>query len=264
MLKQRVLSAIVLIPIAFALLYLGGWWYVALIAVFGLLAGYEAYSMLRGNGYEPLTGWGLLLIGGFILLPMLSPQDGSGLALWLTVSILLTLTRALFHASSAPATDWALTVGIAFYVGTGIYHATRLRLLPDGLWWVVTALLLTWITDSGAYFIGTSVGRHRMAPRLSPKKTWEGTLGGGVVGILAALLLGPALLHLPWTQALILGLAVAVVAPVGDLAESMFKRQCGVKDSGHWIPGHGGAFDRIDSLLFVFPTVYWLAVWWTG
>ncbi len=263
MLKERVLSAIVLIPIAFALLYLGGWWFAALVALFGLVAGYEAYTMLNRRGYEPFRWWGLALILGFTVLPLFT-SHGRGLLLMLTLGVMLTLVRALPHRSEAPATDWALTLAVALYLGMGIYYAVLLRLLPRGLWWVLTALLLTWITDSGAYFIGTSVGRHRMAPRLSPKKTWEGTIGGGVTGVIGACLLAPWLLSLPLAQAFVLGVFVAVVAPLGDLAESMFKRQCGVKDSGHWIPGHGGAFDRIDSLLFVFPTVYWLALWMAG
>ncbi len=263
MLKERVLSAAVLIPIAFTLLYLGGWWFVALVAFFGLVAGYEAYAMLAHKGYAPFRWWGMALILGFTVWPLLVESD-RGVLFLLTFGLIATLVRALAHRSEAPATDWALTVGVTSYCGLWIYHVSSLRLLPQGLWWVITALLLTWITDSGAYFIGTAIGRHRMAPRLSPKKTWEGTIGGGITGILAACALGPWLLPISLEQAMGLGVAVAVAAPLGDLAESMFKRQCGVKDSGHWIPGHGGAFDRIDSLLFVFPTVYWFALWMLG
>lgn len=262
MLTERVISAIILIPIAFALLYLGGWWFTALVALFGLIAGHEAYAMLRRNGYVPFEAWGLLIVLAFIVLSAWLPHDR-----WLpyltAASIMGTLIRALAQRTESPATDWAITMAIAFYLGVLMHHAPLLRARPRGLWWVITALLLTWITDSGAYFIGTAAGRHRMAPRLSPKKTWEGTIGGWITGVAAALLLVPALLpNLSLLQAAVLGAVVSTLAPLGDLAESMFKRQCGVKDSGRLIPGHGGALDRIDSLLFVFPAVYWLSVIW--
>ncbi len=262
MLKERVISAVVLIPIAFVLLYLGGWWFALLVALFVGIAGHEAYGMLRHKGYAPFEMWGIALILTFILLSVLySPKIW--LAYTITAGIIVTLVRALAQRTEAPATDWALTLAVALYLGILAHYAPLLRARPQGFWWVVAALGLTWITDSGAFFIGTAVGKHRMAPRLSPKKTWEGTIGGWVVGVLAAMILVPLVLPgLSVGKAAVLGAAVATMAPLGDLAESMFKRQCGVKDSGHLIPGHGGALDRIDSLLFVFPTVYWFSLLW--
>ncbi len=262
MLKERVLSAVILIPFAFVLLYLGGWWFTALVAFFGLIAGHEAYAMLRRNGHAPFEVLGLLIVLAFVILSAWAPHD-RWLPYLMTASLMGTLVRALAQRTEAPATDWALTVAVAFYLGVLMHHAPLLRSRPQGLWWVVLALLLTWITDSGAFFIGTAIGRHRMAPRLSPKKTWEGTIGGWIVGVIAAMLLVPALLpDLSLVQAAVVGAVVSTLAPLGDLAESMFKRQCGVKDSGRLIPGHGGALDRIDSLLFVFPAVYWLSLAW--
>lgn len=262
MLKERVLSAIVLIPIALLLLYLGGWWFAALVAFFGLMGGYEAYTMLRRSGYSPFRVLGLAIILAFVVLGVWRP--GGHWTLFLVAgAVIVTLIRALAQRTDAPATDWAFTVAVALYLGVLVHHGPLLRARPHGLWWVVAALLLTWITDSAAYFIGTALGRHRMAPRLSPKKTWEGTLGGWVTGVIAGGVLIPLLLpHLNVVHGLALGAAVSTVAPLGDLAESMFKRQCGVKDSGHLIPGHGGALDRIDSLLFVFPVVYWFSLLW--
>ena len=260
MLKQRVLSAVVLIPIALALLYLGGWWFTALVLLFGILAAYEAYVMLRRNDHAPLTWWGVLFVAALIVTGM--TENDFWFFVVLVAGVLITLTRALFHVTSQPATDWTLTVGVALYLGVLMRHGPLLRNRPDGLWWVIVALVTTWIGDSAAYFVGTAIGRHRLAPRLSPKKSWEGAIAGWVSGALTGLLLVPLVLPLSPLQGLILGLLITLVAVPGDLAESMFKRQCGVKDSGHLIPGHGGAFDRIDSLLFVFPVVYWLALLW--
>jgi phosphatidate cytidylyltransferase len=119
--------------------------------------------------------------------------------------------------------------------------------------------LVTWVNDTAAYFVGKAIGRHPCCPYLSPKKTWEGTIGGWIGGLVATTLLGYWLVDLTWVQGLALGALVSTVAPFGDLAKSMIKRQMGVKDFSALIPGHGGMFDRIDSLLFVAPVVYYFA-----
>ena len=130
---------------------------------------------------------------------------------------------------------------------------------------MVTVALVTWITDSGAYFIGRSLGRHKLWPRVSPKKTWEGLIGGLVVGTIAAALLAPWLIERhDLVAGRDLGLAIGIAGPFGDLSESLFKRQVGAKDSSNLIPGHGGFFDRIDSFIFVGPVVYLLATLWWG
>jgi phosphatidate cytidylyltransferase len=119
--------------------------------------------------------------------------------------------------------------------------------------------LVTWINDTAAYAVGKTLGRHPCCPYLSPHKTWEGTAGGWFGGLVATTLLGYWLVVLPWVHGLALGALVATVAPFGDLAKSMVKRQMGVKDFSSLIPGHGGMFDRIDSLLFVAPVIYYYA-----
>ncbi len=269
MLKQRVLSAAVLIPVAAVFLYFGGWWFTTLVTVFGVLAGYEAYAMLRrpdcGN-HDPFVWWGE---GVIVLLIVSAMFDGEGRLYFplMTGVILVTLTYALlrFSHTRRAATDWAITLAIALYLGTLIRYGVLLRNLPQGLRWVVVGLVLTWIIDSVAYFVGMYRGdkRRTLAPILSPKKSVEGVIGGVVGGIVAAALLVPWVVSdLSWEQGVFLGGLLSIIAPLGDLAESMFKRQCNLKDSGHLIPGHGGAFDRLDSLLFVIPVVYWVAQWW--
>ncbi len=262
MLKARVLSALVLIPPAFALLYLGGWWFTALVALFGALAAYEGFTMLRHAGYAPFTWLGISIVLILIFHGAGHP-NGPDLSFVLSGLIMLSLARALVRTTPQSAIDWALTLALALYLGLLMRYGPLLRNHPLGLHWVLAALITTWITDSAAYFIGLRFGRHRLAPQLSPQKSWEGAVGGWVVGVVAGTAYLPFLVPgLTPIQAATLAAAVCTVAPIGDLAESMIKRQCGMKDSGHLIPGHGGAFDRIDSLLFVFPTVYLFATLW--
>ena len=169
---------------------------------------------------------------------------------------------------------WAVTLAGAIYIGGLLMHFVQLRqiALPvlrpgplDGLQiapgaaWIYATFAVTWAADSGAYFAGRAFGRHKMSPLLSPKKTWEGFAGGLLASIGAGVGI-VALLGLPvsLTVGVLLGAIGAVGGTFGDLAESMLKRQAGVKDSGALIPGHGGLLDRIDSLLFTGPLVYYL------
>ena len=141
-------------------------------------------------------------------------------------------------------------------------YAPLLSALPEGegraggAAWLLIVLLGTAACDTGAYFVGSAVGRHKLIPHISPGKTWEGLLGGALGGIAAALALSGALRLDTW-QAALLGLVVCASAVLGDLTESLLKRAAGVKDSGNLIPGHGGILDRVDSILFVLVAVYW-------
>jgi phosphatidate cytidylyltransferase len=154
------------------------------------------------------------------------------------------------------------------YLGWIGAYFLSLRGLPEGNWWVLTILPAVWIADSGAYFFGRRFGAHKLSPRLSPKKTWEGYWGGVVAGTLGGALLaytwsfftGPASQITPLRGALI-GFVLSIVTTLGDLGESMFKRQVGVKDSGKLLPGHGGMFDRIDSWLWAAVIGFYLVTW---
>lgn len=166
------------------------------------------------------------------------------------------LTNALVNIS--------LTFIGPFYVGLLLSYALRLRYLPDnGLIWTILLMLGTWGTDTGAYFAGRYFGKHHFFPRISPKKTWEGVVGGIILAIVAALLVLP-FLGLPLWHALPLGLLMAAAGIMGDLVESLIKRASSVKDSGTIFPGHGGILDRIDSLIFVATALYFYAVWFGG
>ena len=137
--------------------------------------------------------------------------------------------------------------------------------MPDGQWWLIFGFLVTWANDSVAYFVGTNLGRHKLWPRLSPKKTWEGTVGGWIGAAATGGLLiwfTPLGDDVPVLFGVVVGLFCGVLGLFGDLSISMLKRQAGVKDSGVFFPGHGGMLDRLDSLLFVLPFVYQVLLLW--
>jgi phosphatidate cytidylyltransferase len=272
-LPRRLASVAVLIPLIVA----AAWWYwvtVALVAVCVVLAVIELFGILRRGGFAPRTGPGiavaLLLCAAAALRPF-STVDLTGLALSLGVA--LTLTYELIPRDrSTSLTSWAFTFAGASYVGWLLsafilLHQLETPLrggplsglgLPSGAAWVMLVLAITWIQDSAAFFVGRSLGRTQMAPLLSPKKSWEGFVGGLVASLLTAVAAVPILgLPIGYLQAGLIGLAAGVAGPLGDLGESLIKRQVGVKDSGDLIPGHGGILDRIDSLLFTAPVVYY-------
>jgi len=131
-----------------------------------------------------------------------------------------------------------------------------LRQVDNGLWWLALAVVGAWVSDTAAYFVGVRWGRRRLASIISPKKSWEGVWGGLAGAVLFVAPAGVYLLGVPWWMGIALAVVLTAAATLGDLAESVLKRQAGVKDSGRLIPGHGGMLDRVDSLLFVVPLVY--------
>jgi len=258
LLRMRVTSALVLLPLAGVLVYAGGLWWFGAVVLVTSLAAWEFRDMMRKGGFQPPLG-ALLLV---LLCQEVLAQFGLGeyLPPVLTALFVVTLSWQLFLKDRrTPTADWALAFSMGLYLGWMGGHFLKIRALSDGLGWIALALITTWMCDSGAYFIGSWVGRHRLAPRISPKKTWEGVVGGWLAAEVAAVAIGSVLgLNVP--QGLALGLAVAVLSPLGDLSISMMKRQVGVKDTGNLIPGHGGMLDRVDSLLFIVPAVYYLAL----
>ena len=258
--KTRVLSALVMIPIVVVAAYLGGLWLCALMVVALSLAAWEFVAMMRKGGFRPEHFSMYLALFSMLIL---SQWDMDAyLPLILTALFIVTLSwQLLLSGRTTPTADWALALAMGLYLGWMGGHFLRIRALPDdGFAWLAVALLCVWASDSGAYFVGTWLGRHKLAPKLSPKKTWEG-IAGGFIGAIGAALLLSSWVGISIPQALLLGVVVAILAPFGDLSISMMKRHVGVKDSGNLIPGHGGALDRIDSLLFVVPAVYYLATW---
>ncbi len=263
MLRERVISALVLTPVVLALVYVGGIPWLLTVLVIGVLGWREMTQLLGRDHFGVHRTLGLFFIAGAVLeayarashlvqLDLLRPL--------LAGLIMLSLTWTLFNRVERPTADWSMTVASALYLGFMIGHFVTLRLRPEGLKWVILALALTWTTDTMAYFIGSAVGKRPWWPRISPKKTWEGLVGGTVSTLVAAPLLCSWLFGLNLWLGLLLGLLVAIADPFGDLAVSLFKRLAQAKNSSQLIPGHGGILDRLDSLLFVVPVVTYFAL----
>ncbi len=280
-LASRVISALVLLPVIALLVWWSVWPVVVGVAVATVIGLLELYGAFAAGGYRARTGLGigigLALVLSVGLQPLISFEL---LPLALTGAILVGLTAELLRpGQEGTLPRWALTLAGALYVGWLLSHFILLReltkpLLPaplspldiePGAAWVYFTLAITFLQDTTAYFVGRSLGRHKLAPALSPKKTWEGA-AGGMVGAVAGSLAGMYLLGLPigLVAAVLLGIVGGIVGPLGDLAESMIKRQVGLKDAGNIIPGHGGVLDRADSLMFTAPALYYLIRFFTG
>jgi len=251
---SRILVAAVLLPIVLGIVWAGGWWLFALALVGGLVALHELYGM--GRGLHPMvlagyTGLGLALLGAQL----------GGLP-WLLAGMLATLPAALlvFFVSSVrqnAVAAFATTLLGVVWVGGGLAHLMLLRDVPDdGRLLVFTVLLTVFADDTAAFFFGRLLGRHRLAPAISPGKSWEGFVAGTVVGVAVTFFALYEQDVVSTGESLLVGLAIAVAATLGDLFESAVKRDLGVKDSGRLLAGHGGVLDRVDSLLWAGPAAY--------
>ena len=260
--RQRIIVGLLALPAVLIPIWLGGIWTVILFLLVGLFGGLEFYHLMNIGGYHPsrLLGIGWLLT---LILAYWQPQY-LPLTLVTMAGMIVTLIEAM-HEKQSPMHTWMSTAIGALYFGTMIGQSLALRGLPNGQWWLLFGLFVAWSNDSAAYFTGVTLGRHKLWPRLSPKKTWEGTVAGwvaaGLVGALWVAITPLAQSHTILFGGL-LGFAAGILALFGDLAISVVKRQVGVKDSGHFLPGHGGFLDRMDSLLFVIPLVYQVVVLW--
>ncbi len=267
MLIKRVGVALLLLPIGLAGILVGGWAYILGITLILALAAWEYAQLMNAGGFQPSS---VLVVGGAALLALGRGLNGfisaPGL---LSLLVLLSMTYHLVafeRGRTLAGSDFGITLGGIIYLGWIGAYFISLRALPDGKWWVLFVLPVVWVADTGAYFVGVRFGRHKLSPRLSPKKTWEGYLGGVVAATLAAALLAWILAGFastPWPtvwNGALLGFLLAALSTLGDLGESMINRQVGVKDSGKLLPGHGGAFDRIDSWLWGAVIGYYLVV----
>jgi len=262
-LRTRLLTALIGGPIVVLVLYLGGLPWLAGIAVVSVLAWLEMDRLVGRPHLAPERLIGLL----FILVALIeSYLTTSGLLSadlllpTLTILLIVSLSLALFDRVERPIAGWSLTFGTALYLGILLSHFILLRERSNGFWWVFVAGGLTWVYDASAYFVGSALGKHKLWPRISPKKSWEGLIGASVITPLVGALVGPWLLGITWWQGLALGLLIAVADPFGDFVVSLFKRQAQIKDAGSLLPGHGGFLDRLDSLMFTLPLAYYFAL----
>ncbi len=263
MLRARILSALVMIPIVSLLIYLGGIPWALAIALAGAIAWGEMTRLLQRSDFAVDRIVGLV----FILLAIgLAYLRDAGVVTFdflrplLALLIIASLINALYDKSDHPTHNWAINVASALYLGFMLSHFVTLRQRPNGMYWVVFAFMMTWIGDTAAYFVGSTLGRRKLWPRISPKKTWEGLAGEIVSCLICGPLIGGWLVGLNWWQGLLIGLLIAVVGTFGDFAVSLLKRMARIKDSSTLIPGHGGILDRLDSLMFTFPLVTYFAI----
>jgi phosphatidate cytidylyltransferase len=254
---KRVIVAVILLPIGVAAIYAGGWAYTGLIALVLGIAAYEFCALFQASGLRPsillASGGTLAIVGGRAFYGF---DEAAGV---LSLTILLALAYHLVdyeRGRDRAATDFAATVAAILYIGWLGAYLVSLRELPEGAWWVLTVLPAVWLADSAAYMVGARLGKHKLTRRLSPNKSWEGYLAGiliSIPGTMSLTLLWRALgageIVTPLRGAA-LAAVLATFTILGDLGESMIKRQVGAKDSGHLLPGHGGVFDRIDSWLW--------------
>lgn len=272
MLGPRIISAVVLIPVVILLVWLGPET-TALATGLGAIVGtYEFYNMAVRSPFHfhPLQLPGYIAAPVFSLLGYLRYP-------WLMlalIGILVLVTLPYFLLIRRPATvpaapvsnvsqglnmDWAITAFAPIYAGLPLGLVAFIRAdrpNSEAIWWVLLICVGTWAADTGGYFFGRFFGKHKLAPKISPKKTVEGAIGGIAVSVLGVALLGGLALNIPIYLTLPLGLVLAVGSIIGDLFESWAKRRFDTKDSGKLIPGHGGLLDRIDSFLFVTVLVF--------
>lgn len=246
-LKTRILSALVMAPIVLGAVWAGGWVFHALIAAGAVIAISEWINLVPSARRLPAR-----LVSVVGVLAAVAVQLAAGPVAGLGVAIVFAMLTAL----GGGGTDRGLLGFGVLYVSVGIAGLLWLRDLPgDGLGLFLFAMLAVWATDIGAYAAGRSIGGPKLAPRISPKKTWAGLIGGMIAAALAGWLVAVSAGAAMPALALLLGAVAAVVGQVGDLFESAVKRRYNVKDSGQLIPGHGGILDRIDGLLVAAPVL---------
>lgn len=256
----RIGTALVGIPLVLGAIWLGGVYFLAFIAIVAVAGQYEMLKLVRAAGTK-VPFWPSLLAGSAVFLRFVHPE-GWILALALVCFLLVWSLRAAVSDAVGRLSGQLASI---------IYPVLLLSFLVDLRWaadsalvstdaFVLTLLLfvLIWSTDTGAYYTGKTIGKTPFAPSISPNKTWEGTLGGFALAVIVAIVFKNWLLpDLGWVDVLALALIGGFWGQLGDLLESSLKRSAGVKDSGNFLPGHGGALDRFDSMIFSAP-LYWI------
>jgi phosphatidate cytidylyltransferase len=258
--KQRIITAVVAAAVFLPIVFYGGRPFTLLVYLLGTIGVLELLRMKRIDLLSFPVFLSLVLLWAFLIprgtdFPLTAFSDYKvEIALF---AVLLLLTYTVLIKNKFTFDDAAFVMLATIYVGMGFYYFIEIRQI--GLVHVFFALFIIWATDSGAYFIGRAMGKNKLWPEISPNKTVEGSLGGVICAILVAIIFQlVAPVEESIIQLLIIAVVLSIFGQVGDLVESAFKRHYGVKDSGRILPGHGGILDRFDSLLFVWPILYFL------
>ena len=265
--RLRLLTATVGIPILVGAIWLGAPWLTIVVVVAGAVGIWEFYRLLPPR-VAPLP---ITLGIAWVVVILLGAQASSGLRDFLTISGVIlaagafaaTLWFIAFYRGERPLLGYVYLLLGPLYAGFLLSHALVLWELPGGddlgRNWLLFALLVTFATDTGAFGVGRLMGTTPMAPSMSPNKTWEGAAGGFAAAVIAGIIVGIVLdLGVPGWQRVVIGATVGAISQMGDLFESKLKRLSHAKDAGSTIPGHGGILDRLDSILFSLPAVYYL------
>ena len=259
MLKTRIISACVFVPIILVAVFLGGWAFAALMAMIAVIGGYEFGKMVEVNEYRflPWIYYPAAIV--LIALAQLMPKQPAFLlgALLLVFAVYMSF----FISGKYELDEITMNLAGVVYIPMTLTTAVLMRSgMGDGMFLIYLLLIIEWFTDSGAYFIGSAFGRHKLMPKVSPKKSVEGAVGGIAAAIIGALLLNIFTGLLAWWLMILVAVVVSVSGQIGDLCESAIKRWADVKDSGTLIPGHGGILDRFDSMLFASPLLFLILI----
>ncbi len=256
-LAMRVGSAVVIFGLFLGSLLLGGWWFAAFVILAMVVSTGEFYATVRSEEIRPLALFGLL---GVVSMGVGAQLTGAAaIAGWAAAFSVVTILFLTLSPRRQPLEDASVTIGGMVWVGL-LSFAILIAQGSHPVAYILFVVLLVAANDTGAYFVGRSLGRRKLSPVISPHKTVEGLIGGFVAGLVVASILAtfPAWETIGIAKALVAGAVVGVIAPLGDAVESMVKRSLGVKDMGSVLPGHGGMLDRIDGFLFVAPAIYFL------
>lgn len=257
---KRALTALVLVPIAvYAVMFSGPQVFMATVAVFAILC-FREYARITDAFALPGYVAGLLIL--------VAPLNQAALILFLTALAAMCLVMSADDFAKGASQASALVLGVAYVFGSWktslLLHEVQgpaFRGLSAGRYWLMFSLILNWIGDTGAYYVGRRFGKHKLAPVVSPGKSWEGAAASAVTGVVFGSIFLPFMITgISWWVAGIVSLVANAAGQIGDLAESALKRGAGVKDSGTMLPGHGGILDRLDSSLFAMPVVYTLVM----
>ncbi|OGU41077.1 MAG: hypothetical protein A2X61_14300 [Ignavibacteria bacterium GWB2_35_12] len=286
-LVKRIIVAFVGIPLALLIMYLGGYPFLVTVAIISSIALWEFYKIAEKKHAFPNKFPGIL--AGLVLMSLFYYRntffDFVWLLIFLTLFIIIVFSLELFRNKPNGFLNVSTTIAGVIYISasfccliglrefyklidspifandiTGINRSFIISTFTKSIfccWLVANIFISVWVSDSAAYFIGVKFGKHRLFPRISPKKSWEGAVAGFIFAIIGFSVSSALLIpKFPIMHAIIIGAIIGVIGQVGDLAESLLKRDAGIKDSSGIIPGHGGVLDRFDSILFVAPAVY--------